>query len=133
MPFISQVATGVREQLQVFGSDYDTVDGTGVRDYLHVCDLADGHVAALDYLGQCNGVEEFNLGTGKGVSVLEMVSAFEEASGQAIPYQIVDRRSGDLPAFWAKPDFAASKLGWSANRSVAEMCQSVWNWVSHKN
>ena len=81
MPFISQVATGVREQLQVFGGDYDTVDGTGVRDYLHVCDLADGHVTALDYLGQCNGVEVFNLGTGNGVSVLDLVSAFEEASG----------------------------------------------------
>ena len=133
MPFISQVATGVREQLKVFGGDYDTVDGTGVRDYLHVCDLADGHVAALDYLSQCDGVEAFNLGTGNGVSVLELVSAFEEASGQKIPYQIVDRRAGDLPAFWAKPDLAASKLGWSAKRSVAEMCKDAWNWVSPKN
>ena len=85
MPFISQVATGVREQLKVFGGDYDTVDGTGVRDYLHVCDLANGHVAALDYLGQCNGVEAFNLGTGNGVSVLELVNAFEAASGQYNP------------------------------------------------
>ena len=133
MPFISQVATGQRQCLKIFGGDYDTVDGTGVRDYLHVCDLADGHVAALDYLDQCKGVEAFNLGTGQGVSVLEMVSAFEEASGQKIPYQIVDRRAGDLPAFWAKPDLAASKLGWSAKRSVAEMCKDAWNWVSPKN
>ena len=133
MPFISQVATGVREQLKVFGGDYDTVDGTGVRDYLHVCDLADGHVAALDYLGQCNGVEEFNLGTGQGVSVLEIVSAFEEASSQAIPYQIADRRAGDLPAFGQKPDLASSKLGWSAKLGVAEMCEDAWNWVNNKN
>ena len=109
------------------------MDGTGVRDYLHVCDLADGHVAALDYLGQCNGVEAFNLGTGNGVSVLELVSAFEGASGRTIPYQIVDRRAGDLPAFWAKPDLATSKLGWSAHRSVAEMCKDAWNWVRPKN
>ena len=132
MPFISQVATGVREQLQVFGGDYDTVDGTGVRDYLHVCDLADGHVTALDYLGQCNGVEVFNLGTGNGVSVLDLVSAFEEASGQAIPYRIVDRRAGDLPAFWAKPNRAASKLGWLATRGVAQMCCDAWNWASQR-
>ena len=109
------------------------MDGTGVRDYLHVCDLADGHVAALDYLRNCDGVEAFNLGTGNGVSVFELVSAFEEASGQKIPYQIVDRRAGDLPAFWANPDLAASTLGWSAKRSVAEMCKDAWNWVSPKN
>ena len=132
MPFISQVATGVREQLQVFGGDYDTVDGTGVRDYLHVCDLADGHLAALDYLGQCNGVEQFNLGTGKGVSVLEMVSAFEEASGQAIPYQIVDRRAGDVATSFANSNRASELMNWSTKRGVPEMCQDAWNWVSQK-
>lgn len=133
MPFISQVATGVREQLKVFGGDYDTVDGTGVRDYLHVCDLADGHVAALDYLEQCNGVEAFNLGTGNGVSVLELVSAFEEASGQAIPYQIVDRRAGDVATSFADASRALDLMKWYTKRGVAETCQDAWNWVSHKN
>ena len=133
MPFISQVATGVREQLKVFGGDYDTVDGTGVRDYLHVCDLADGHVAALDYLRQCNGVELFNLGTGNGVSVLDLVSAFEEASGQAIPYQIVDRRAGDVATSFANANRASDLMNWSTKRGVPEMCQDAWNWVSPKN
>ena len=129
MPFISQVATGVREQLQVFGGDYDTVDGTGVRDYLHVCDLADGHVAALDYLDQCNGVEAFNLGTGNGVSVLELVSAFEEASGQKVPYQIVDRRAGDVATSFANANRASQLMKWSTKSGVPEMCQDAWNWT----
>ncbi|MDC2981498.1 UDP-glucose 4-epimerase GalE [SAR116 cluster bacterium] len=133
MPFISQVATGVREQLKVFGGDYDTVDGTGVRDYLHVCDLADGHVAALDYLRNCDGVEAFNLGTGNGVSVLELVSAFEEASGQKIPYQIVDRRAGDVATSFADASRALELMNWSTKRGVPEMCEDAWNWVSPKN
>ena len=133
MPFISQVATGVREQLQVFGGDYDTVDGTGIRDYLHVCDLADGHVAALDYLDQCDGVEEFNLGTGNGVSVLDLVSAFEEASDRTIPYQIVDRRAGDVATSFADASRALDLMNWSTKRGVPEMCEDAWNWVSPKN
>ena len=133
MPFISQVATGVREQLKVFGGDYDTVDGTGVRDYLHACDLADGHVVALDYLDQCNGVEAFNLGTGNGVSVLELVSAFEEASGQKIPYQIVDRRAGDVATSFADASRASDLMNWTTKRGVAEMCEDAWNWVSPKS
>lgn len=133
MPFILQVATGQRESLKVFGGDYDTVDGTGVRDYLHICDLADGHVAALDYLDQCTDVEEFNLGTGKGVSVLEMVSAFEEVSGQAIPYQIVNRRAGDVAASFADASRGLNLMNWSTKRSVAEMCQDAWNRASPKN
>ena len=133
MPFISQVATGVRDHLKVFGGDYDTVDGTGVRDYLHVCDLANGHVASLEYLGRCNEVEEFNLGTGQGVSVLEMVSAFEEASGQKIPYQIVDRRAGDVAASFANANRASELMKWSTKRGVDEMCQDAWNWVSRRN
>ena len=133
MPFISQVATGVREQLKVFGGDYDTVDGTGVRDYLHVCDLAEGHVAALDYLPQCDGVEAFNLGTGKGVSVLELVAAFELASGQKIPHEIVDRRAGDVATSFADASRASALMKWSTKRGVAEMCCDAWNWVSPKN
>ena len=133
MPFISQVATGVREQLRVFGGDYDTLDGTGIRDYLHVCDLADGHVAALDYLDQCDGVEAFNLGTGNGVSVLELVSAFEEASGQKIPYQIVDRRAGDVATSFADASRASDLMNWSTKRGVPEMCEDAWNWVRPKN
>ena len=133
MPFISQVAIGVREQLKVFGGDYDTVDGTGVRDYLHVCDLADGHVAALDYLSNCDGVEAFNLGTGNGVSVLELVSAFEEASGQKVPYQIVDRRAGDVAASFADASRALDLMNWSTKRGVPKMCEDAWNWVSPKN
>ena len=109
MPFISQVATGLREQLKVFGGDYDTVDGTGVRDYLHVCDLADGHVAALDYLDQCDGVEAFNLGTGNGVSVLELVSAFEEASGHS---------KSHIKLWIAAPVTSASILGMPAAHQI---------------
>ena len=133
MPFISQVAIGVREQLKVFGGDYDTVDGTGVRDYLHVCDLANGHVTALDYLRNCDAVEAFNLGTGNGVSVLDLVSAFEEASGRTIPYQIVDRRAGDVATSFADASRASDLMNWSTKRGVPEMCEDAWNWVSPKN
>ena len=133
MPFISQVAIGVREQLKVFGGDYDTVDGTGVRDYLHVCDLANGHVTALDYLRNCDAVEAFNLGTGNGVSVLDLVSAFEEASGRKIPYQIVDRRAGDVATSFADASRASDLMNWSTKRGVPEMCEDAWNWVSPKN
>ena len=133
MPLISQVATGVREQLKVFGGDYNTVDGTGVRDYLHVCDLADGHAAAIEYLPICEGVEAFNLGTGNGVSVLELVTAFEEASGQLIPYQIVDRRAGDVATSFANTNRASELMKWSTKRSVAEMCHDTWNWARQKN
>ena len=130
MPFISQVATGRRECLKIFGGDYDTVDGTGVRDYLHVCDLAEGHVAALDYLFQCDGVEAFNLGTGNGISVLEMVTEFEKVSGQTIPYEIVDRRAGDIATSFASANRASELLKWSAKRGVAAMCRDAWNWVT---
>ena len=132
MPFISQVATGQRQCLKIFGGDYDTVDGTGVRDYLHVCDLAEGHVAALDYLFQCDGVEAFNLGTGNGVSVLGMVTEFEKVSGQTIPYEIVDRRAGDVATSFANANRASELLKWSAKRGVPAMCQDAWNFVTKK-
>lgn len=128
MPYISQVAVGRRTELQIFGGDYPTPDGTGVRDYIHVVDLASGHIAALDWLRQHNGVHTFNLGTGRGKSVLEMVRAFEEASGQRVPYRIVDRRPGDIAQCYADPSRAERELGWKAQRSIADMCRDAWNW-----
>ncbi len=128
MPFISQVAVGRREQLAVFGADYPTADGTGVRDYIHVMDLVEGHVAALRYLLENRGLLTVNLGTGSGVSVLELVRAFEAASGRPIPYEIVDRRAGDIAACWAEPALAVDLLGWQASRSVEEMCADTWRW-----
>ncbi|TDG12861.1 UDP-glucose 4-epimerase GalE [Seongchinamella unica] len=128
MPFVAQVAVGRRDQLSVFGNDYPTPDGTGVRDYIHVVDLAEGHVAALAYVLQTPGVMTVNLGTGTGVSVLDMVRAFERASGRTIPYRIVERRAGDIAECWADPALAESLLGWKATRSLEQMCADTWRW-----
>ena len=129
MPFITQVAVGKRERLSVFGGDYDTADGTGVRDYIHVVDLARGHLKALEAL-ECPQCEAINLGTGQGYSVLEMVDAFAEASGRAIPYEIVDRRPGDIAACYADPGKAQRILGWKAQKGLREMCEDSWRWQS---
>lgn len=129
MPFVAQVAVGKRELLNVWGGDYETPDGTGVRDYLHVVDLAIGHVKALARLSATPGVcLTVNLGTGQGASVLEVVRAFEAASGQAIPYRIAPRRSGDLPAYYADPASAERLIAWRAERSLAAMCADTWKW-----
>lgn len=128
MPYVAQVAEGRREKLSVYGSDYPTRDGTGVRDYIHVVDLAAGHLAALDYLQRKGGLLTVNLGTGRGYSVLEMVQAFERASGKAVPYQIVDRRPGDIGECWADPALAEHLLGWKAARDVDAMCRDTWRW-----
>ena len=128
MPFIAQVATGQRTQLSVFGGDYDTADGTGERDYIHVVDLVEGHRDAINWLSKNAGCHAFNLGTGQGTSVLQMVKAFEQASGRPVPYQIAERRAGDLPAYYAKAGKAQSELGWQATRSLDDMCASTWNW-----
>lgn len=128
MPFIAQVAVGKREKLMVFGDDYDTVDGTGVRDYIHVMDLAEGHVAALENAGP--GVSVYNLGSGEGSSVLEVRRAFEAASGREIPYDIVAPRPGDVATMVADPSRANTELGWRVSRSLAEACRDAWNWQS---
>jgi UDP-glucose 4-epimerase len=128
MPFVAQVAVGRRDKLSVFGSDYPTPDGTGVRDYIHVVDLAEGHVAALEYVLDNAGVLTVNLGTGVGASVLDMISAFEQASGKNIPYELVDRRAGDIAECWADPAMAESLLGWRATRSLKQMCADTWRW-----
>ncbi len=130
MPFVAQVAVGLRDELQVWGDDYDTPDGTGVRDYIHVMDLAEGHLAALEYLQRVDaaGCTAINLGTGQGYSVLDMVRAFETASGRKVPYRIADRRPGDVAACWADPSRARELLGWSARRGIGEMCRDHWNW-----
>ncbi|MEZ5212577.1 UDP-glucose 4-epimerase GalE [Gordonia sp. PP30] len=131
MPFITQVAVGRREKLSVFGDDYDTVDGTGVRDYIHVEDLAAGHIAALDRLGVIDDPwSVWNLGTGQGVSVLQLVDAFARASGREIPYQIAPRRPGDQAANWADPSKANAELGWRTTRTVDDMCADSWRWQS---
>ena len=130
MPYITQVAVGRREKLSVFGNDYDTPDGTGVRDYIHVVDLAKGHVAAVKYAGSHTGCEVFNLGTGVGYSVLDMVRTFQEVNGVPIPYRIVDRRPGDLPVCYADPGKSAEKLGWKAEKNLRDMCRDSWNWQS---
>ena len=128
MPFVAQVAAGARKELSVFGGDYPTADGTGVRDYIHVSDLAEGHVAALRYLQKNPGLLTVNLGTGEPVSVLQMVQAFERASGVPVPYRIVDRRPGDVAAYWADGSRAEQLLGWKAQRDVDQMCADVWRW-----
>ncbi|MGA9164394.1 MAG: UDP-glucose 4-epimerase GalE [Thiobacillus sp.] len=128
MPYVAQVAVGRRPHLNVFGGDYPTPDGTGVRDYIHVVDLARGHVAALNKLQQLNGVRTWNLGTGHGVSVLDMVRAFEAASGKPVPYQIVARRPGDVAQCWADPARAARDLGWRAIYDLPRMCADAWRW-----
>jgi len=128
MPYIAQVAVGKREYLNVFGNDYDTHDGTGVRDYIHVVDLAQGHVKALEKISKINDVLTVNLGTGKGYSVLDMVKAFEEASGKKIPYKITPRRPGDIAKCYADPSYAKEVLDWEAQHSIDEMCQDSWRW-----
>lgn len=131
MPYISQTAIGRLECLSVFGDDYDTPDGTGVRDYIHVMDLARGHVAAIAYMAEHPGESVFNLGTGKGYSVLEMVHAFETANHVHVPYRIAPRRAGDLPTVYACPDKSARILGWHAQYSLEDMCRDSWNWQTH--
>ncbi len=128
MPYITQVAVGRRECLSVYGNDYDTPDGTGVRDYIHVVDLSRGHVAAVKYACENAGCEVFNLGTGCGYSVLDMVKAFEEANGLKLPYMIVDRRPGDLATCYADPGKSAEELGWKAEKNLVDMCRDSWNW-----
>ncbi len=130
LPYIAQVAVGKRPALQVFGGDYPTPDGTGVRDYIHVVDLAVGHLKALQKLTTQPGVVTYNLGTGRGYSVLEMVAAFEQASGRPIPYQIVARRPGDIATCYADPSKAQHELDWAAEREVAAMCADSWRWQS---
>ena len=130
MPFIAQVAVGRREFLQIFGSDYPTPDGTGVRDYIHVVDLAKGHVAELNYLAKNEGILTVNLGTGQGYSVLNMVNAFQKASGRKIDYRIVERRAGDIACCYADPALAKVKLSWSAELGIDRMCQDSWRWQS---
>lgn len=128
MPYISQTAIGRREYLNVFGNDYDTPDGTGIRDYIHVVDLAKGHVAAISYMEEHQGEAVFNLGTGKGCSVLEVVNAFETANNVKVPYRIAPRRPGDLAVCYCSPQKSAEVLGWKALRNIEDMCRDTWNW-----
>ena len=133
MPYISQVAVGKLEKLSVFGNDYDTVDGTGVRDYIHVVDLAKGHVSALDYIAGCErafGFEPINLGTGNGTSVLQLVNAFIHTTGQSVPYVIASRRAGDIATCYASSDKAKNLLGWTAEYDIERMCVDTWRWQS---
>jgi UDP-glucose 4-epimerase len=127
MPFISRVASRRLEELSIFGGDYDTPDGTGVRDYVHVTDLAAGHIAALAAITRSNNsLSTWNLGTGQGYSVLEMVEAFEDVNGVSVPYRIAERRPGDIASSYASPDNAKTELGWEATLGLAEMCASMW-------
>jgi len=130
MPFIAQVAVGRRPHLSVFGDDYTTPDGTGIRDYIHVMDLADGHIAALKAVGQTAGLHIYNLGTGKGSSVLDMVNAFSESAGVEIPYQICPRRAGDIAECWASTNKAEHALNWKATRTLLAMTADTWRWQS---
>jgi UDP-glucose 4-epimerase len=130
MPFIAQVAVGRRDFLAVFGDDYDTVDGTGVRDYIHVMDVAAGHIAALKIVGEKAGLHIYNLGTGQGRSVLEMLDAFSLACGKTLPYQILPRRAGDIAQCWASTEKAQQELDWHATRTLNEMAADTWNWQS---
>ena len=133
-PYIAQVAVGKLEKLGVFGDDYDTPDGTGVRDYIHVVDLAVGHVKAIEKLKKKEGVSIYNLGTGRGYSVLEVLHAYEKACGKTIPYEIKPRRAGDIATCYADPSKAKEELGWSAARGIEEMCADSWRWQSgHPN
>lgn len=131
MPYITQVAVGKREKLSIFGSDYDTVDGTGVRDYIHVVDLAKGHIKALEKHSKINKIEAYNLGAGKGYSVLQLVEAFEKANGVKIPYAISERRAGDVATCYADSSKAKEQLGWEAEKTIEDMCKDSWNWQSN--
>jgi UDP-glucose 4-epimerase len=131
MPFITQVAVGKLPALSVFGNDYPTVDGTGIRDYIHVVDLAKGHLKALEKVSTNNGIESYNLGTGKGYSVLEMVEAFERTAAVTIPYKIVEPRAGDAAICFANPTKAKEELGWAAENGIHEMCEDSWRWQSN--
>lgn len=128
MPYLTQVASGKRETLNIFGNDYDTIDGTGVRDYIHVVDLALGHVQAVEAVLKTKGIEAINLGTGQGYSVLEVVKSFEKATGVSVPYQMTARRAGDIATCYADASKAKKVLGWQATRSLEDMCRSSWNW-----
>ena len=128
MPYISQVAIGRREKLSVYGNDYDTPDGTGVRDYIHVVDLAKGHVSAIEYANEHKGTEIFNLGTGNGYSVLEMVNSFSKINNVNVPYENAPRRAGDIAACYANADKALEKMHWKAEKTLDEMCKDTWNW-----
>ncbi len=130
MPFVSQVAVGKRDKLHVFGNDYDTPDGTCIRDYIHVSDLAKAHCAAVRYAADSKGAEAINIGTGNGSSVLEVVNAFERASGREIPYVIAPRRAGDITSYFADPTKAQAVLGWKAEYNLDDICSSAWNWQS---
>ena len=132
LPYVAQVAAGIREQLSVFGDDYDTPDGTGVRDYIHVVDLALGHLAALNYADGHKGAEAVNLGTGNGTSVLEIVKAFEKASGRPVPYKICPRRAGDIATCFADTRKASELLGWQATRNIDDMCRDGWNFAKNR-
>jgi UDP-glucose 4-epimerase len=131
-PYIAKVAVGELPMVHVFGGDYDTPDGTGVRDYIHVADLARGHVNALKYADENKGASAINLGTGKGTSVLEIIAAFEKACGHKLPYEIEARRPGDLPAYWAKTDLAEKLLGWKAEKDIDDMCRDGWKFVQEE-
>jgi UDP-glucose 4-epimerase len=131
MPFVAQVAVGKLPHLNIFGNDYETADGTGVRDYIHVMDLAEGHLAALNYLNSHSGLITVNLGTGKGYSVLEMIEAFKLASGKPIPYEVKGRRPGDIASCYAKADRALEDFQWKAQRNLISMCQSAWDWQTY--
>ena len=131
MPYITQVSVGKREKLSIFGSDYDTVDGTGVRDYIHVVDLAKGHIKALEKHSKINKIEAYNLGAGKGYSVLQLVEAFEKANGVKIPYAISERRAGDVATCYADSSKAKEQLGWEAEKTIEDMCKDSWNWQSN--
>ena len=128
MPYITQTAVGLRKELGVFGNDYDTHDGTGVRDYIHVCDLAYGHVCALQAIERKCGIAIYNLGTGHGYSVLDVLHAFEKANGLKIPYSIKPRRAGDIATCYCDPSKAFRELGWKAKYGIEEMCRDSWNW-----
>ena len=133
MPYITKVAIGELEELSIFGDDYNTFDGTGVRDYIHVVDLAKGHIKALEKLNTNSGLVTYNLGTGKGYSVLDLVKAFSKASGKEIPYKMVGRRDGDIAICYADPSKANNELGWKAEKSIEEMCEDSWRWQENNS
>lgn len=132
LPYIARVARGTLSRLKVFGSDYPTPDGTGIRDYIHVVDLADGHAKAIPYVVSNHGWIAINLGCGHGYSVLEVIKAFEKASGRHVPYELADRREGDIAANWCDPTRAKNLLGWEATRTIDDMCRDAWAFESNK-